>query len=77
MKVVAEQAALVKSLAELEQQTVTTLVMEELLVPRETRILMRGEYSKPGEVVTAETPASLPPMSSEWPKNRLGTGVVS
>ena len=33
---------------------------------------MRGEYSKPGELVTAETPASLPPMSSEWPKNRLG-----
>ncbi|MFN5051584.1 MAG: DUF1553 domain-containing protein [Planctomyces sp.] len=72
VQVVAEQAAVVKSLAELEQQTVTTLVMEELAVPRETRILMRGEYSKPGEVVTAETPASLPPMSSEWPKNRLG-----
>ncbi|MFM7834348.1 MAG: DUF1553 domain-containing protein, partial [Planctomycetaceae bacterium] len=62
----------VKSLAELEQQTVTTLVMEELAMPRETKILMRGEYTKPGAVVTAETPASLPPMAQNLPKNRLG-----
>jgi hypothetical protein len=68
----AEQAAVTKALAELEQQTATTLVMEELEKARETRILLRGEYSKPGDVVTAETPASLPPMSSEFPKNRLG-----
>ncbi|MFM7865074.1 MAG: DUF1553 domain-containing protein, partial [Planctomycetaceae bacterium] len=72
VRVVAEQAAVVKSLAELEQQTVTTLVMEELAVPRETKILMRGEYTKPGAVVTAETPASLPPMAQNLPKNRLG-----
>ncbi|MFM7924493.1 MAG: DUF1553 domain-containing protein, partial [Planctomycetaceae bacterium] len=72
VRVVAEQAAVVKSLAELEQQTVTTLVMEELAMPRETKILMRGEYTKPGAVVTAETPASLPPMAQNLPKNRLG-----
>jgi hypothetical protein len=72
VRVVAAQAAVVKSLAELEQQTVTTLVMEELAVPRETKILMRGEYTKPGAVVTAETPASLPPMAQNLPKNRLG-----
>ena len=71
-QVMAEQAAVTKALAELEQQTATTLVMEELEKARETRILLRGEYSKPGDVVTAETPASLPPMSSEFPKNRLG-----
>ncbi len=72
VQVMAEQAAVTKALAELEQQTATTLVMEELEKARETRILLRGEYSKPGDVVTAETPASLPPMSSEFPKNRLG-----
>ena len=40
----------------------TTMVMEEMPVPRETHILLRGQYDKPGEKVTAEVPASLPAM---------------
>ena len=35
-------------------------------------ILMRGEYDKKGEQVTAETPAALHPMREDAPKNRLG-----
>lgn len=50
----------------------TALVMEELPEPRVTHILMRGEYSHPGEAVTAGTPANLPAMSPDWPRNRLG-----
>lgn len=40
--------------------------------PRDTHILTRGEYLKPGEKVNFGTPAFLPPMNPDWPKNRLG-----
>lgn len=50
----------------------TAMVMEELPEPRVTHILMRGEYSRPGDTVTATTPASLPAMSADLPRNRLG-----
>ena len=37
-----------------------------------TYILMRGAYDKPGEKVEATTPASLHPMPTGAPNNRLG-----
>ncbi len=40
--------------------------------PRDTHILIRGEYLKPGEKVSFATPSFLPPMREDWPKNRLG-----
>ncbi len=40
--------------------------------PRPTFILLRGAYDKPGEAVTADTPAVLPPMAPALPRNRLG-----
>ncbi len=40
--------------------------------PRDTHILSRGEYLKPAEKVTFTTPAFLPPMKDQLPKNRLG-----
>jgi hypothetical protein len=40
--------------------------------PRETHILVRGEYLKPGEKVTFNTPSFLPPLPEDAPKNRLG-----
>ena len=65
-------AALTKQSEDLELQIPTTLVMEEMPEPRVTQILIRGVYDKLGDVVTADIPASLPPMSPEWPRNRLG-----
>ncbi|MBM3845046.1 MAG: DUF1553 domain-containing protein [Verrucomicrobia bacterium] len=51
----------------------TTLVArEEMEKPRETRILMRGEYDKTGDVVGRGTPAVLPPFPKDSPTNRLG-----
>jgi mono/diheme cytochrome c family protein len=35
-------------------------------------ILIRGDYSKPGEKVEANVPSALPPLPSGAPKNRLG-----
>lgn len=45
----------------------TSMVMVEMNPPRETRLLLRGEYDKPGEKVTPGVPASLPPLSDEKP----------
>lgn len=49
----------------------TTMVMQELPVPRETRILLRGEYDKPGDPVTAGVPGCLPSMPDGATANRL------
>jgi Protein of unknown function (DUF1553)/Protein of unknown function (DUF1549)/Planctomycete cytochrome C len=72
-KAMAERiAALQKSLAEAEKTVPTAMVMQELPQPRETFLLVRGQYDKKGEKVTAATPASLPPLPPELPHNRLG-----
>jgi hypothetical protein len=48
------------------------IVMEEREKPKDTFILMRGVYDKPGEKVTAATPAVLPALPEDLPRNRLG-----
>jgi hypothetical protein len=50
----------------------TTMVMEEMSKPRETFVLIRGEYDKRGERVSPGLPASLPPLPDGAPNNRLG-----
>jgi hypothetical protein len=40
--------------------------------PRPTHILNRGEYTTPGEKVEFNTPAFLPPLPPDAPRNRLG-----
>ena len=49
----------------------SALVMDTAATPRETRILHRGDYASPREVVTAGTPAILPPLSEGAPPTRL------
>ena len=65
-------AALTKKIDELELQTPTVMVMQEMQTPRRTHVLMRGAYNNPGAEVTPDTPAALPPMASDLPRNRLG-----
>ena len=48
----------------------TTMVMQEMDKPRDTFILQRGQYDKPGEKVMAGTPDFLPPLPA-GPANRL------
>ena len=61
-----------KSFADFEHSIPTALVMEELPQPRTTFILVRGDYASPGEEVTAATPAVLPALADDLPRNRLG-----
>jgi hypothetical protein len=67
-----DAAALRKEIAAAEAEIPTTLVMEEQKEPRATFILMRGAYDKPGEQVSAATPAVLPKADDDLPQNRLG-----
>ncbi|MEQ1827020.1 MAG: PSD1 and planctomycete cytochrome C domain-containing protein [Pirellula sp.] len=40
--------------------------------PRPSSILVRGEYLKPGDKVSFNTPEFLPPLPAEAPRSRLG-----
>ncbi|MBS1709618.1 MAG: DUF1549 domain-containing protein, partial [Armatimonadetes bacterium] len=48
------------------------MVMVEMPKPRDCYVLLRGQYDKHGEKVTAGLPAFLPPMPTNVPNNRLG-----
>jgi cytochrome c553 len=61
-----------KAKADFEEKIPTTMVMSELDKPRDTFVLMRGQYDKLGEKVTAGVPAALPPLPEGAPANRLG-----
>lgn len=50
----------------------TTMVMQEMPEPRETFVLLRGEYDKRGPPVEPGLPAGLPPLPPGAPNNRLG-----
>jgi hypothetical protein len=48
------------------------MVMSEMAAPRDTFVLMRGAYDKPGEKVTPAVLSFLPPLPAGAPRNRLG-----
>jgi len=50
----------------------STMVMQDLEKPRETHILVRGDFRNKGELVTPGVPASLPPLPEAMPASRLG-----
>ncbi|MCH7228375.1 DUF1553 domain-containing protein [Haloferula sp. A504] len=69
----AKKAPLDKELADIRHRGSISLVMEEKKGSEPfAHILNRGVYSDKGEKVAADTPASLPPMAGDLPKNRLG-----
>jgi mono/diheme cytochrome c family protein len=47
-------------------------VMQERPGPPKAYVLFRGDYDKRREEVSAATPAFLPPMPADLPRNRLG-----
>jgi Protein of unknown function (DUF1553)/Protein of unknown function (DUF1549)/Concanavalin A-like lectin/glucanases superfamily/Planctomycete cytochrome C len=60
-----EQSRLINPIPEIE-------VMEELPQPKPAYILKRGAYDQHGDPVSANTPAILPPLPADAPRNRLG-----
>ena len=65
-------AALTQERAALKARGTVAHVMNERPEPAMAAILFRGDYDKPRDKVQAATPASLPPMAADLPKNRLG-----
>lgn len=61
-----------KELEELRKSIPKTLIMRDEPARRESFILVRGEYDKPSEKVSADTPGYLPPLPADAPRNRLG-----
>ncbi len=56
----------------LERSFPTVMVMEERPARKDTFLLLRGAYDKPGEKVEPGVPAALPPLPGGAPKDRLG-----
>lgn len=54
-----------------QESVPTCMVMEEMPQPRETFVLLRGEYDKRGTRVTAGVPACLPALPPGASHNRL------
>lgn len=63
---------LTKKRAELEKALPPVMVMQEMPQPRQTRVLKRGQYDQPEELVAASVPDSLPKLPTGAPANRLG-----
>jgi hypothetical protein len=61
-----------QQLSSIRKQIPKVMVMRDQTELRDSFILTRGLYNKPGTKVTAATPPSLPPMPVNSPKNRLG-----
>jgi hypothetical protein len=69
---IARVEKLKKDLAEYKGDQIPRVMIMSDAKSRETKILDRGEYLKPTEKVLFATPAFLPPMPTEAPRNRLG-----
>ncbi|MFL5241753.1 MAG: PSD1 and planctomycete cytochrome C domain-containing protein [Gemmataceae bacterium] len=67
-----ELAKLRKELEGVDKKVPTTMVMQEMPKPRDTFMLIRGQYDKHGEKVPAGLPASLGTLPKDTPPNRLG-----
>jgi mono/diheme cytochrome c family protein len=67
-----EARRLSKSEADLRKTFSATMVMQELPQPRETFVLVRGDFRSKGDPVSPGVPASLPPLPAGAPANRLG-----
>lgn len=68
----AKRNALSEQKEKLERTFPTVMVMQDVPQRRDTHILTRGAYDKPGELVQPGVPAVLPPLPAGAPNNRLG-----
>ncbi len=66
-----DYATLNRGLDQLNLEIPSTMVMAEMDKPRDTFILARGDYRNRGEKAEPNTPAVLPPLPRDAPRNRL------
>ncbi|HVE39135.1 MAG TPA: DUF1553 domain-containing protein, partial [Planctomycetota bacterium] len=63
--------ALTRTMLAFDESLPTVMVMEEMPTPRDTRVLIRGEYNRPGKAVAPGVPGALHPLVSGQAPNRL------
>ncbi len=61
-----------KQLAGIKNSVLITMVMEDRKDPRETFVLIRGNYDRYGDKVQPAVPRALHALPADAPKNRLG-----
>jgi hypothetical protein len=66
-----ERADAQQALDAIKKEVVRTMVMKDRQEVRPTNILLRGQYDRPGEAVTAGVPEVLHPLPAAAPPNRL------
>lgn len=66
-----DHESLKKGLEEINREIPSTMIMSEMDKPRDTFILVRGDYRNRGEQVYPNVPAILPPLPKDAPRNRL------
>lgn len=71
-----QKALLEKRVADLRVQLAelqtATMVMQDSMEPSQAHIMMRGDYTAPGDPVETGVLASLHPLDPDLPRNRLG-----
>ncbi len=71
-----QTAEALQALRETQRQMINPIpeimAMQEMSMPKPAFVLKRGAYDAPGERVSANTPAALPPFPQGQPTNRLG-----
>ena len=66
-----EKDPVAKAREEFDKAIPATFIWKDLEKPRESFIMVRGQYNKPGERVVPNTPAFLPPLPKADTTNRL------
>lgn len=56
---------------EIEDKLPAVMIMQDMVSPRDTFVLKRGQYDQPGEKVAAGVPGALSSLESTPPRNRL------
>lgn len=64
-----EKSPLTQEKEKIEKATPITLVMADLPTPRESFVMVRGQYDQPGEKVSRGVPSFLPPLPAK-PEDR-------
>ncbi len=66
-----DYSTLNRGLAQLNREIPSTMIMSEMDKPRDTFVLKRGDYRNQADKVSPNTPAVLPPLPADAPRNRL------
>lgn len=66
-----DRATLNRGKEQFDREIDSTMVMKELPKPRDTFVLLRGDYRNHGDKVEPNTPGILPPLPKDAPRNRL------